>query len=121
MPSKTIQRVKTKSYELKQKRITAYSCISKEVIYIREKYQELPPLKLTWYVWSDGCATQFRSCYVFSLMSCYDRTLNMSWFYNERNHWKGPMDGVDGTVKNVVFRNAKSRKCTINSPKEFAE
>ena len=47
MPSKTFQRVKTKSYELKQKRITAYSCISKEVIYIREKYQELPPLKLT--------------------------------------------------------------------------
>ena len=101
-------------------RITAYSCISKVVTHIREKYQELP-LKLNLYVWSDGCASQFRSCYVFSLMSCYDRTLNVSWFYNERHHGKGPMDGVGGTVKNVVFRDVKSGKCTITSPEEFAD
>ena len=100
--------------------ITAYSCFSKAVTYIREKYQELP-LKLTLYVWSDYCATQLRSCYVFSLMSCYDCTLNISWFYNEHHHGKGTMDGVGGTVKNVVFRDAKSGKCRINSPKEIAE
>ena len=101
-------------------RITAYSCIAKIVTHISEKYQELP-LRLNLYVWSDGCASQFRSCYVFSLMSCYDRTLKVSWFYNERHHGKGPMDGVGGTVKNVVFQDVKSGKCTITSPEEFAD
>ena len=101
-------------------RITVYSCISKAVTYIRQKYQELP-LKLTLYVWSDGCATQFRPYYVLSLISYYDRTLNMSGFYNERHHGKGPIDGAGGAVKNVVFRDATSGKCTINLPKEFTE
>ena len=60
-------------------------------------------------------------CYNFSLMSYCDGTKNMSWFYNERHHGKGPMDGVGGTVKKVVFRDAKFGKCTIISPKEFSE
>ena len=42
----------------------------------------------------------------------------MLWFCNERHYGKGSMDGVGGTVKNVVFRDAKYGKCTI---KEFAE
>ena len=41
-------------------------------------------------------------------ISCYDRTLNMSWFYNERQHLKGPMDGLRGTEKNVISRDSKS-------------
>ena len=67
------------------------------------------------------CATQFRPYYVLSLISYYDRTLNMSGFYNERHHGKGPIDGAGGAVKNVVFRDATSEKCTINLPKEFTE
>ena len=31
------------------------------------------------------------------------------------------MDGVGGTVKNMVFRSVKSGRAVINSPKEFAE
>ena len=54
-------------------------------------------------------------------MTCLDDTLNISWFYNERHHGKGPMDGVGWTIKNVVFRDVKSGKCTNNTPKEFAE
>ena len=72
-------------------KLTLYVC--------REKHSVLP-LKLTLYVWSDGCASQFRTCYVFSLMSCYDVTFNMTWFYNERHHGKGLMDGVGRTVRN---------------------
>ena len=88
-------------------RITAYCCISKAVTYFSEKYQKLP-FKLTLRVWSDGCATQFGSCYEFSLILCYDRLLNMSWFYNERQHLKGPMDGLGGTEKNVISKDSKS-------------
>ena len=76
---------------------------------------------LTLYIWSDGCASQLHSCYVFSLIPCYDHTLNMSWFYKEHHHGKGPMDGVGGTLKNVVFRDVKTEKYTINPTKEFAE
>ena len=45
----------------------------------------------------------------------------MYWFYNERHHGKGPMDGVGGTANNVVFRDAMPGKCRINSPKELAD
>ena len=30
------------------------------------------------------------------------------------------MDGIGGTVKNLVFRHVKSGKVVINTPKEFA-
>ena len=88
-------------------RITAYFCISKAVTYFTEKHQKLP-IKLTLYLCSDGCATQFGSCYEFSLILCYDHTLNMSSFYNERQHLKGPMDGLGGTEKNVISNDSKS-------------
>ena len=50
-----------------------------------------------------------------------DHTLNMSWFYYECQHVKGPMDGLGGTEKNIVFRDSESGKCAINSPKKFAK
>ena len=34
---------------------------------------------------------------------------------------KGPMDGIGGTVKNVVFKEVKSGRLSIETPKEFAE
>ena len=43
----------------------------------------------------------------------------MSWFYNEAHHGKGPMDGIGGTVKNVVYRQVKSERVTINSVRDF--
>ena len=73
------------------------------------------------HVWRDGWETQLHSCSVFSLMSCYDRTFNMSRFYNKLHHGKGPMYRVGETIKSVVSRDVKSGKCTINSLKEFAE
>ena len=37
----------------------------------------------------------------------------------QRSHGKGPMDGVGGTVKNIIFRKVKSGFVTIDSPFEF--
>ena len=73
------------------------------------------------YVWSDGCASQFRSRYTFYLMTMYDPMYDITWYYNERHHGKGPMDGIGGTIKNIVFRHVKSGKCVIDTPKQFAE
>ena len=74
------------------------------------------------YVWSDGMGAQFRSRFVFQILACeIFQEKHLLWFYNERHHGKGPMDGVDGTVKNVIFRKVKSGKVVIYSPQEFAE
>ena len=73
-------------------------------------------------VWSDGMSAQFRSRFVFKLLA---GTLflekEISWFYNERHHGKGPMDGVGGTIKNVVFRKVKSGQTVVYTPEDFAK
>ena len=46
--------------------------------------------------------------------------MNLEWHYNEAHHGKGPMDGIGGTLKNVVYRKVMSGDLVINSPKEFA-
>ena len=51
--------------------------------------------------WSDGCASQFKSRYVFYMIAKYD---NIEWNYFEANHDNGPVDGVDVFVKHVVYR-----------------
>ena len=33
---------------------------------------------------------------------------SLMWFYNDRHHEKAPINGVGGTVKNVVFRKVKA-------------
>ena len=74
------------------------------------------------YVWSDGMGAQFRSRFVLQILACaVFQEKYLVWCYNERHHGKGPMDGVGGTVKNVIFRKVKSGKVVIYSPQEFAE
>ena len=56
------------------------------------------------FVWKDGMGAQFRPHFVFRILAgtiMLQRPL--SPFYNERHHGKGLMDGVGGTVKNVIF------------------
>ena len=56
------------------------------------------------YVWSDGMGSQFRSPKVFKLLAS-----------------KGAMDGIGGTVKNVILRKVKSGQLMVNSPLEHFE
>ena len=66
----------------------------------RKSYENL-------YLWSDGMGAKFRSRSVFKLLaSTVLPNKSLTWSYNERHHGKGPMDGVGGTVKNVVFRSS---------------
>ena len=64
---------------------------------------------------------QFRSRFVFMLLSTMDQTFDLEWHYNEAHHGKGPMDGVGGTIKNLVFRGVKSGKVFVRNPKEFVK
>ena len=96
-------------------RIASHTCTMKV---IEELGKTVQIKKLN--VWSDGCAAQFRSRFVFDLISRIDRKYEIAWFYNERHHGKGPMDGVGGTLKNKVFRDVKSGKIQITSAESFA-
>ena len=95
------------------------SCLQKVVEEIerkrRKSYENL-------YVWSYGMGAEFRCRSLFKLSaSTVLSNKSLTWCYNERHHGKGPMDGVGGTVKNVVFRKAKSGQIVIYSPREFCE
>jgi len=91
--------------------LTCVDIVVKEV----EKHVHLSKLIL----WSDGCASQFRSRFVFKLLAHYRPELQIGWHYNEVHHGKGPMDGIGGTLKNVVYRQVKSDRVMINSVSDF--
>ena len=97
--------------------IAAFFCVNKVFIFVRKKHNL--PLKVTLYVWSNGCAEQFQSRYVIFLLSRMDRTVNLRWFYNKQHQGKGPMDGVGGTIKNQVYRDVMLNKCVIKSAEEL--
>ena len=65
------------------------------------------------------CAAQFRSKFVFMFLSGYHLSVILEWHWNEAHHGKVSMDGVGGTVKNVVFGQIKAVKVTINTSAEF--
>ena len=55
------------------------------------------------------------------LMTYFDKAINTEWDYNQFHYVKGLMDGVVGTVKNVVFLKVKSDNIVIDSSKEFVD
>ena len=75
----------------------------------------------TVHFFSDGCSAQFRSKHSFMHFTKYDPSLKCYWNYFETSHGKGPVDGVGGTVKSVVYRKVMSKQVVIQSPKHFAE
>ena len=54
-------------------------------------------------------------------MTHFNPDCTIQWYYNERHQGKDPMDGVGETVKNMILQHVKSKKCVINSAKDFAE
>ena len=69
---------------------------------------------------SDGYVAQFRSRFVFKILANYGKDLQLEWNYNEPHYGKGPMDGIRGTIKNVVFRQVRSGRVVINSAEEVS-
>ena len=100
-------------------RSAAMSCWKKVLAHIRDKYRLEDSLIL--HLWSDGCSGQFRSRFIFFLLSRFELDHTIFWYYKERYHGKGPMDGVVGTIKDRVFRDVKSGKVAIKNAEHFAE
>ena len=51
--------------------------------------QELSPEICNFHFWSDGCAAQFRSRFVFRSFCYYPQEINLTWDYGEAHHFKG--------------------------------
>ena len=98
-------------------RSTSIGCIN-EVIEYAVNEIDVPITKL--FIASDGCSAQFRSKFVFRLLLDMQPDLDIEWHYNEAHHGKGPMDGIGGTIKNVVYRRVMAGDLVINTPEEFA-
>ena len=101
-------------------RIAAFSCINLIIDSLQKKFPSQFNNYPVFYIWSDGCPSQFRSRFVFALMTHFNPDYTIQWCYNEHHHGKGPTNGVGGTVKNVIFQHVKSKKCVINDAKDFA-
>ena len=100
-------------------RITSMSCLKNVIDTMETEYGKSFTNVV---LWSDGMGTQFRSIFIFHLLGgtlCLNKSL--CWFYNERHHGKGPMDGVGGTIKNVIFRKVKSGQIMVHTSKEFSD
>lgn len=84
----------------------------------------MPGLK-TLHVFSDGAAGQFKNRFTLSLLTepvlLNDSIEDMDWSFFATAHGKGPIDGIGGTVKRVVWRRILREQAVINSAKEFAE
>ena len=98
-------------------RITAISCVN---LAINHCLTKITNTITKIFIVSDGCAAQFRSRYVFMLLTMLKPELSLEWHYNEAHHGKGPMDGVGGTVKNMVYRRVLAGDIVIDNPKQFA-
>ena len=98
-------------------RITAFSCVNKILKVMEER---INPIKKV-IAWSDGMGAQFRYRFVLMLLSSIDQAIDVEQHYNEAHHGKGFMDGVGGTIKNLVFCAVKSGKVLVRDPEEFAK
>ena len=68
-------------------RIAALSYWLRILSVIQEKYPSLQK-SLVLHIWSDGCAGQFCSRFVFSLLTQFAVNHKLFWYYNERHHGK---------------------------------
>ena len=70
---------------------------------------------------SDGCAAQFRSRFALNFLILFQKNVSLEWHYNEAHHGKGPMDGINGTIKSLVYRKVLSGDVVIDTRKKLAE
>ena len=113
----------------------SFSVVSDELIHDKKAVyannslilQELKML-LPWdittvHYWSDGAASQFKNRYNFMNIAYHERDFDCAadWSFFCTAHGKGPVDGVGGETKRVVWRAILQGKATVTSPREFYE
>ena len=89
--------------------------------FIIDKLKEKIPSLRKVIFWSDGCASQFKSRYVFLDLTKLHRDIDIEWNYFESNHGKEAVDGIGGCVKQKVFKHVKAFKVVLSTAEEFSK
>ena len=87
---------------------------------INKLKEKIPSLRKVIF-WSDGCASQFKSRYVFLDLTKLHRDIDIEWNYFESNHGKGPVESIGGGVKQKVFKHVKAFKVVLSTAEEFSK
>lgn len=85
------------------------ACWLRVLSFVQDKYTNLRE-SLVLHIWSNGCAGQSRSRFLFSFLFQFIMDHTLFWYYGERHHGKVPMDFIGGTIKNGIFRDVRSEK-----------
>ena len=98
---------------------------SKETIiaYVDRLLSELPSSVKQVSVWSDGPASQFKNRFILAALKPLEEKhdLRITWNFFATSHGKGPVDGIGGAVKRVVWNAVKNRKHIVVNATNFAE
>ena len=74
----------------------------------------------TVYIWSDSLQVSSIQNMLYT-QSFYPPDLKIFWDYGEPHHFKGPHDGIGGTIKRSIYNDVGSSKMTIKDGKHFAD
>ena len=101
-------------------RWATHSLILKNIDEVKSQYPRFNDCKkVSKHLWSDGCASQFRSRFVFYFTNFFPESYQVALFYNERQDGKGPMDIIEDCVKNMVLLPVLSEKVVTHSTEDF--
>ena len=80
-------------------RMATNSLILKVIDEVKSQYLHFSYFeKLGIHLWSDGCASKFRSRFVFHLTVFFPESYQLIPYYNQRYHGKDPTDGIGGHI-----------------------
>ena len=86
---------------------------------LAEKYKSIKVIN----VFSDGAASQFKQCYLFSNLHEWENDFSMKliWNFFAASHGKGAVDGIGGMVKRSVWRVARAGTTAPLDAASYAE
>ena len=75
------------------------------------------------HIWSDGPSSQFKNKYIAESIKILEKRHNkkLIWNYFATSHGKGPVDGIGGSIKRLVWEAVKRRKYLVSSASEFVK
>jgi hypothetical protein len=72
--------------------------------------------------WSDGPSAQFKNKYMYTFLKFLHQRYELAflqWNFFATSHGKGPVDGVGGTAKRIVWRRVMSRSTVVSNASDF--
>ena len=93
--------------------ITAFPCINLIIDSLQKKFPSQYNNYPVFYIWSDGCASQFQSRFIFALTTHFNPDYTILWYHNERRHGKGAMEGVGGRNHQKFFNTSNQKNVSL--------